>query len=328
MTLLQLPPELLLLVLGHLGSAFFAQDLRRLTVCKRWYDLAWRVFARELRLTEKSLSTFTDDDAALRRCQPYIATVQLLVEDLSSSPMVAPAAPRHPPPMLEGDGWLSRWQFQAAVDEWRSQFRASVSKLATTLRRSPALRSLEFKSRNLTTEPLQDRRYEERSSPHLCCEISTLLPSLRQLRCRMGTICEHLLEPPPAGTPLALEEVIVNLTIPELSDTYTAYHLSRRCDTPDTVLEGISLVAAMEKKAAALAARMQHPRMVRVISHNLPSLHVYAFDGIKGQKVQLHDNINWDAEGERVDEGQSNDSEEDNTDLFEDDSPVAPFIVL
>ena len=38
--LLDLPTEVLGLVVHHLGAIFFAQDLRRLTLCKAWYPLA------------------------------------------------------------------------------------------------------------------------------------------------------------------------------------------------------------------------------------------------------------------------------------------------
>jgi hypothetical protein len=68
--------------------------------------------------------------------------------------------------------------------------------------------------------------------------------------------------------------------------------------------------------------------MVRVISHNLPSFDIYAFDAIRGRKVHLENNIDWDAEGEVVEETQSDDSEDDDRDLFADDEPVTPFVDL
>lgn len=79
MSISQLPPEILLHVLGYryLGSEFFAHDVRQLTISRTWYDLAWRVLIRDLHFTARSLRRFTENEAVLKRSPPYIVTLEL-----------------------------------------------------------------------------------------------------------------------------------------------------------------------------------------------------------------------------------------------------------
>lgn len=134
----------------------------------------------------------------------------------------------------------------------------------------------------------------------------------------MEEICESLLERPPRD--MALEEVIINLSISQLSDTITSYRYPSRCQTVARDFPQLKL--AMETRVASLAAWLRNPRTLRIISHELPSLDVYAFDAITGRRIWLENNVEWDAGGELVDEV----LEEDESDLFDSDSPVAPQI--
>ncbi|KAI3337193.1 hypothetical protein HD806DRAFT_528767 [Xylariaceae sp. AK1471] len=68
-------------------------------------------------------------------------------------------------------------------------------------------------------------------SIHLRCAVNSLLQSLRRLHCRMDSICESLLELPTHDMPLNLEEVIVNSSLSELSDTIMSYHYPNRCQS-------------------------------------------------------------------------------------------------
>lgn len=65
--------------------------------------------------------------------------------------------------------------------------------------------------------------------------------------------------------------------------------------------------------------------MVRVISHKFPSLSMYAFDAVTGQRVRLEAGTEWDAEGEVV---YDEDDCEDETDLFNNDLPATPEFLL
>jgi hypothetical protein len=55
MSLLSLPPELLLIILRFVGPPEFQQDTRRLSVCRRWYSFARIVLLDEIKLTIGSL---------------------------------------------------------------------------------------------------------------------------------------------------------------------------------------------------------------------------------------------------------------------------------
>ncbi|KAK3946082.1 hypothetical protein QBC46DRAFT_370781 [Diplogelasinospora grovesii] len=349
MLLLQLPMELLLYILSYLGPESFRQDIRRLTISRRWYDFAWQIFVRDLQLTASSLIRFTEDEAVLMRSQPHITTIKLSFEGFEEDPR----------PLTQTDrrGIMPCDTDVDAVNEWTAQLNSSLANLAAMLQQCPGLRCLKLKAGPerpelgllrrgyLMVKPLADllsvchltslefdtagccyplSHQAGDSSIHLCCSINSLLPSLRRLRCRMNSICESLLEPPTThDKPLDLEEVIVNLSLSELSDTVTSYRYPDRCQSVpgETFLQ---LKEAIESQATRLACELRNPRMVRVISHKLPSLGIYAFDAVAGQRIRLETNTQWDADGVVVDEG----DREDETDLFDSDSSAAPEIVF
>ncbi|KAK1762841.1 hypothetical protein QBC33DRAFT_480848 [Phialemonium atrogriseum] len=331
MLLLQLPPELPLYILDYFGPEFFLQDICRLTISKKWYDLGWKILVGDLQLTATSLGMFTRDEAVLRRSQPHIATLELFLEGYEDRR-----------PLLPTDRRGIRPDDTDAVDGWTVNLNSSLAKLAAMLQRCPGMRCLKLKARPerpglglrrqgyLMVKPLGDllslrhltnfafRHWglypqSQACDPgiHLCRSINALLRSLRRLHCRMDSICESLLELPPHDTPLNLEEVIINLSLSELSDAITSYRYPNRCQ-PIPSETFLQLKEAIENQATTLLRQMSNPRMVRVISHEVPSLGISAFDAMTGQRVRLGDGIEWDADGEVVDESDW----EDETDLF------------
>lgn len=339
MSLSRLPSEILLHILSCLGSSFFAHDLRRLSISRTWYTFAWTILHRDLRFTANSLARFTDNEAVLKRSPPYIITVELF---LGIGDEFSQSLPTED--LREASGINAR-----DVDASPGQLDLSLAKLADIIPRCSGLRSLSVQARGqnsplrpdglpfLNTRPLvgllspphlTSLQFDTagcyvRSPPgshvHICRSINSLLPSLRRLRCRMEDICETLLERPPSDT--AIEEVIINLSISQLFDTTTSYRYPNRCQTIARDFPALKL--ALETQATTLVARLRNPRIFRIISHELPSLGVYAFDAIKGRRFRLESNVDWDADGEIVDEV----LEEDESDLFDSDSPVAPQIV-
>ncbi|KAK3382446.1 hypothetical protein B0T24DRAFT_14223 [Lasiosphaeria ovina] len=142
----------------------------------------------------------------------------------------------------------------------------------------------------------------------------------------MEEICEVLLERPPSDNTAPLEEIIINLSISQLSETITSYRYPNRYQTVAS-RNFPQLKLALETQAAALADCLRNPRTVRIISHELPSLEVYAFDAIMGKRIRLENNVEWDGDGELVDEVVDEDEDESESDLFDGDSLVAPEIV-
>ncbi|KAK4144483.1 uncharacterized protein C8A04DRAFT_11409 [Dichotomopilus funicola] len=333
MPLLQLPPEILLHILRYLGSQFFAHDTRRLTISRGWYHLAWTVFLRDVRLTPESLETFTQNDLILQRSSPHMVSVDISLplrpkRDLSPSP---PADDDEiDGPFLHLDSSLAKF---ATILPGCSGIRslnihthvyispehfgnvASLNALrVTNLLSPPHLTSLDLDTAACRLESQPD------SNVHVCNVISALLPSLRRLRCRMEHICEEILQLPSAGS-ATLEEVIINMSIFRYhDDDIIASRFSKSCGA--AVRAVTSLRIALETQAVTLAARIPNPRMVRIISHKGPFLEVYAFDAITKTRLQLENNLEWDADGELLDEG--NETEDSESDLFADDSPIEP----
>jgi hypothetical protein len=112
----------------------------------------------------------------------------------------------------------------------------------------------------------------------------------------METICERLLDLPAGDTPLALEEVVINLSL----NTYgksLSYRWAELCQT-SIGRSFVGMKHIMETRATALASRSRRPRMARIISHDFVSLDPYAFDAIRGKRSKLKDTAEWDADGE------------------------------
>jgi hypothetical protein len=102
----------------------------------------------------------------------------------------------------------------------------------------------------------------DNGSVHFCASINLLLPSVRRLHCRMNTVCEALLELPKNDEPLQLEEIIVNLSLSELSSTSTSCRFPARCQ-PVPGEPFAQLKQPIERQASALALGLDSPRIVR-----------------------------------------------------------------
>ncbi|KAL1875135.1 hypothetical protein VTK73DRAFT_10272 [Phialemonium thermophilum] len=340
MALLELPPELLCMILGCLGSEFFRQDVSRLAVSRKWYYFARNSLLRDLRLSEISLRKFTSDEAILTLCKAHVSVVVISLE-----------GHQNPNPLWT----LEAGEISTNVpepDEWTNELNYSLEKLADMLRHAPGLRHLGLKAgperpdlgwgregylmikplsdllsmRHLTSLDFDIAGSYPRSRAcdlgiHLCRSINALLPSLRRLRCRMDAVCEDLLDPPTPDSYLLLKEVIVNLSLSELSDDITSYRYPVCCTTASstTFLEMRDMLI---DRATTLSQRLLNPQTVRVIWHELPSLTRYAWDAIAAQRIQLGPGTKWDAEGWVVDDVE----QEDETDLFDSDSPSPPQI--
>ncbi|KAI1276339.1 hypothetical protein F5Y07DRAFT_367117 [Xylaria sp. FL0933] len=321
MPLLQLPAELLLCILSHVGAGFFRQDISRLTISKQWYSLAWQIFVQDIYLTSQSLMRLTENLDVLMRSQPRISTVELSLEGF-----------KEPNPLTQIDRRGTYGVDVDDVDQWTARLNYSLFNLTGLLQQSSGLRHVKLKAGSeyelgylwrhgyLMVKPLADLlsvchltslefdvgyyALGQTDDPHahLCCSINSLMKSLRRLHCRMTNICERLLEPPKDGTTFNLEEVIVNLCLSEPSESVMFYRVPRRCNS----MQGETfwqLKDAIESQATELVGHLSNPRMVRVIWHKLPAPNIFAYDAIKRQRLRLGEtNTNWDAKGEIIDD--------------------------
>lgn len=303
-TLLQLPSEILLHILDHVGSRFFHHDIRRLHVSKRWYSLAWVIQAQDLHFTLQSLPRFFANDEMFARIQTHVVSVSLGLHFLDKT-----------------------IRDRANVDDkYVVESNSSLDQLAVLLGQCPQLKALSIITQSdfyglstgsigslLSACPLtslhidipihlalwQSRPGYNDYTAHLCCIINSLLPSLRRLSCRMHLICGRLLEPLPddANGPLKLEELIINFTQPPFSGP--GRRDPRCCNS---LLAPFGLTQpVIEAQATALAARLANPRMVRVIGYGPRSAEgIYAYDAITKRRIFLDFDAEWDADGKGV----------------------------
>ncbi|KAI5859872.1 hypothetical protein GGS23DRAFT_265006 [Durotheca rogersii] len=325
MPLHQLPPEVLLHVLRLLGSVFFRQDTRRLLVSKWWYQLAWPVLLHDLAFSAASLRRFIltfEREDVMSSMQNHPITTSLCLDGFQGWDA-----------LWSDNSKPARTNFEA-VDAWTSELNGHLTSLVVILQRCAKLRSLTLKARPEHHDPrmdLQRRDYlmalplaglasishltclevdtagtglvNQSNAPgiHICREIRSMLPTLRRLRCRMTSICPDVLDAPEKRPLLDLEDVVVNLSLSEMSDSDTSYRYPSRCG--HTYGGGFpQLKADMEAKAKDLAGRMRNPRIIRVVSHTLPGLKMHSFDALTGRRMLLPSATPWDADGEELEE--------------------------
>ncbi|KAH4902994.1 hypothetical protein HBI56_121510 [Parastagonospora nodorum] len=80
----------------------------------------------------------------------------------------------------------------------------------------------------------------------------------------------------------------------------------------------LQLKADMEKQEQVLVAQMAAPKIVRILTHALPSIEVRAFDVLTGRNVTLIEGAEWDDDGE-ANEDEVSDEESKISDLSSDD---------
>ncbi|KAH6637218.1 hypothetical protein F5144DRAFT_569932 [Chaetomium tenue] len=301
MTLLQLPSEILLHILDHVGASFFHQDTNRLRVSKRWYSLAWLILARDPHLSLQTLARLLANEEAFGRIQPHVGSVNLVLHFVDKT---APDRPNvNDKRVVEANSHLDQLavllrqcpQLKAlSIVAQVNFFGLSTGSIGSLLSACP-LTSLHI---NIPTRLALWRGrpgYNDHIA-HLCCCINALLPSLRRLRCRMHLICDRLLEPLPDDTngPLKLEELIINFTHSPFIGR--GRWNPRSCDSilaPFTHTQHV-----VEAQAAALAARLPNPRMVRVIGHGSRELRgIYAYNAITKRREIFNFHTEWDAPG-------------------------------
>ncbi|KAG6314474.1 hypothetical protein E4U22_008727 [Claviceps purpurea] len=321
MSLLRLPPEIVLSIFRLLGSAFFRRDVRRLLVSKWWYELAWPVFYQDLRFRAGSLERFllaSKSVDLLHTIRKNVRTAKLVLNGFEDWHSILSAS------NAEGSTEIDL----QAVDIWTSEVNGHVAALAGILQHCTGLRLLKVEARP-ETHPLQlnlqrrdylaasplaslsslsqltcleidtagTRLTDETDTPkvHLCSKIRTMLPSLRRLRCRMSNICPTIFDVSAGGLPLHLEEFIINLSLSDIRGLDTSYRHSSRCEA----LPGDSfprLKAEMESCARKLVLLMETPRIVRVLSHTFPGMKLRSLDVLTGRRMELKPTARWDAD--------------------------------
>ncbi|KAG6019184.1 hypothetical protein E4U19_007432 [Claviceps sp. Clav32 group G5] len=303
MSLLRLPPEIVLSIFRLLGSAFFRRDVRRLLVSKWWYELAWPVFYQDLRLRAGSLQSFvlaTKSVDLLHSIRKNVRTVKLVLNGFEDWHSILSAS---------NAAGSTEIDLQV-VDTWTSKVNGHVAALAGILQHCTGLRLLKVEARP-ETHPLQlnlqrrdylapsplaslsslsqltcleidtagTRLMDDNDAPkvHLCSKIRTMLPTLRRLRCRMNSICPTIFDVSAGSLPLALEDFIA---LP--GDNFPR------------------LKTDMESCVRKLVPLMKNPRIVRVLSHTFPGMKLHSLDVLTGRRMEIEPNAPWDADEEET----------------------------
>lgn len=324
MSLLQLPPEILIQIFDYVGSSYFRSDLSRLTVCKQWSKLAHTACFRDFYVTRKTLRRLLSSpyvESSLPLVKDSVENLDLDLkgfEDWDSIPLSQHDS--RTVNVLNVSTWNGA-HGRAVRATWTTELNNDLLHLATIIKQSPKLRILRIQATselhpllrllerrdylflstirafllasNLTSLkldlcgtrliPYQSQEHGEES--HVCTNIAALLATLRCLRLRMRSICADVLKPRQHSTNLRLNEMLINLSLSNESPlTTSAAHATRCGSSPGGFLQ---LEADMAKQAQDLVAQMEAPKIVRILTHALPSIEMRAFDVLTGRNVRL-----------------------------------------
>ena len=347
MAILELPPETVIQILDYVGSSYFRLDLSRLTVCRQWTKFAFTACYREFYITQKILrhllcSPYVNISLPLIKDSMEILDLSLKgFEDWEPVPLSRHDSQAGNVP--DASTWDSAHGL-ALRTAWSKELDADLVRIATISRQSqklriiriqatselhPLLRSLErrdylflstirafLSSSNLTsleldlcgTQLLTHHDQEHGEEVHICTTIATLLATLRRLRLRMRSLCTDVLKPRQCSTSLRLDEMLINLSLSNESPLITSAAHTTRCGSVSG--ESLQLKADMEEQAQVLVAQMAAPKIVRILTHALPSLKLRAFDVLTSKTVMLNEDAEWDDDGESIEDEVSDEESE------------------
>ncbi|KAJ4289959.1 hypothetical protein N0V88_006758 [Collariella sp. IMI 366227] len=273
-------------IFDFIGAEFFYEDCHRLFLSRRWYAFAWPVFIQKVLLTARTLFKLADDEERLKQRLSGATVINISLHNAKAT-----KEGLHTP--------VRRALFQLGAVLRRSRDSSVAGKVKPlNLRIHTEKTSLlacylvpYCSVQNLTSLELDLVEFPgpiaQSEHEHLCKWINLLLPSLKRLRCRMGLMCECLLDPPKDGTRVNLEELIINLIHPvslpgaAIEGGYNAYRKPAWCRWSANRRTMVVTKEFIIDAAAAFAKHMPNPRMVRVIDLVAADCRPYAVDVLK-----------------------------------------------
>lgn len=273
-----LPVEIWLKIIEYLPASFFQKDIRRLTVAKCWYSLAYPIFFPDY--TPKVISGFLHS-----RSKTFDETRSILQK-----------SQQHVKVTVEGTHFQHRY----------SDTESDLEAFGLLLRRFSGLKELTFVAKwpsvgwrydllqgsclpfsSIEPYMLHDRLttvvldlcgtsvasdYNRRYFGHFCLHIRFLLCRVQTLRVRMQRICEEALKPPSSGAEITVGEVTVNLYLGRVSEVNPKLNMSKSCRI-DRCWEWNDPLHAVCEAMRVLSGGMAQPKQAEVI-HLSPSGHV------------------------------------------------------
>lgn len=178
-----LPPELVARVFEYLGSDFFRHDVRLVAISKRWYEFARPVLLSQVCLLASSLEPVLrafEHEEIMAAAQNLTKSCDLYLE----------------PPEEEGSAGATVEELGSRLQQLTQLHTLSIHPGITAISLEPQswrdylslgyLTSLTIDLANVYWIPAEQTSY------HICEAIRTLLPTLKQLRCRLPCIVRSL----------------------------------------------------------------------------------------------------------------------------------------
>ncbi|KAI1478072.1 hypothetical protein F4774DRAFT_426834 [Daldinia eschscholtzii] len=331
MALLRLAPEILFKIFDLLDNDFFDHDLGLLTVCKRWSEFALPTYHQTLDILDWQLRKFIAGELVKT---PYFLERNLRTLTIELRGFLINA------PCIEGS--YAKVPGEGPFRTWKQDLNNDLIQLATIVQRSRGLRTLHIKAKNydedcrsdcgltyLTLSSIQGFLSLENLSVlvldlplyfyylpggkevsrHICSDISALFSTLQVLQIRKQHICPDILKPKDPNARLSLRTVAICLSLADPGETRYRKGHSRRCIT--RCRDWRQLKEDMVEQAQILATQMAEPKVVKIITHELPGLKRASLDVLTGKTTQLWSRHSWDKDGAVIYSDSDSDSDSD-----------------
>ncbi|KAK4112799.1 hypothetical protein N656DRAFT_789437 [Canariomyces notabilis] len=309
MSLLHLPPETLRQIFDEVGSSFFHEDVRRLTVCKQWFEFALPTCLKCITLSPKTLRSLMASGVT-KRPSPLQNNLETLHLELRGDRLCIstsyPSEYTQEPNALQFHR-LHTLRIRAWGFPCPQPFDSAEDNLPLpTMQALLLVENLRVLVLDLSTGFLNSTG-QQGNDHHICPAIGALLCTLRTLHLRMRSICPDVLIPRDPNISLQLSEVVINLSLMENLPGVTSAAHSKRCGSQSGGL--LQLKADLCEQAEALATQMAFPKVMRILTHSLPQFETNSLDVLSGKTMILEDGSAWDDDGKTVEEGSEPESE-------------------
>ncbi|EAQ87003.1 predicted protein [Chaetomium globosum CBS 148.51] len=299
-----LPAEVWLMILERLPPSFFQQDIRRLTLSKRWYSLAFPTFYTRIEFTPRVISRLVH-----RKSRSLDKSRAQLRKSLRSVNIVLDGLPGVNGSSRSGGGGADIACFNTP---------ANLARFCVMLLEFRELKEVRFAARwpnrAWRADPLQGNYLHLRSvepyltllthvtaldldlcgtdvagdaattALHFCGHVRPLLSRLRSLRLRMRSICHLALRPLDDGRPVTLAELRLSLYLGRVSENNPKLNASRTCPYWASWERTVPM-DEMRARMRALVKQMVEPKRAELV-HLAPSGDVHVWDASTGVCVK------------------------------------------
>ncbi|KAK3906449.1 hypothetical protein C8A05DRAFT_29653 [Staphylotrichum tortipilum] len=306
----QLPAEIWLMILEHLPPSFFQQDIRRLTLSRRWYSLAFPAFYPRVEYTPRVISRLIH-----RKSKSLDRSRSLLRKSLRSINIVLEGFCTAPPGTA---GNRANGTSGGDPDTTCFNTASNLARFCVMLLDFRELQAVRFvaswQNRAWRADPLQPRGYlplrslepylgrltkhvtsmdldlcgtdvvdDSGTQLHFCSYVGPLLSKLKTLRLRMRTIC-HIALWPVGDQPVTLGELTLSVYLGRVSENNPKLNSSRSC-TSSGAWEWISPMDELRTRMSGLVKDMAKPKRAEMV-HLAPSGEVHVWKASTGVCVR------------------------------------------